>query len=724
MMKTSARAYVKKRPIRAERVVLSALLFGVMSSPSWAEEMPQSPGGGSASELSRELGIEDPGEAGEIGSRAVKSPPNPAVMPQKLQGAMPPRAWDALWAVSWKRANSYYRIQAAPTTMHDPMCRNPLTLDVFVRDTIQAIAIRKYGDAARFMSQFQDRSLCLTREGVRGVEFALSFYLHHALISLPPQQAKAAVQGVVNLGMLTFDQLQYTRRSWWLLTIMSHARMIGPHMVDYPRADLGAWFYDSRPGLMLKSRFPDALDRLIGAMRRVENFGNGTCAIIDMSEEGFTCQDDWTGIGAAPGMTTGKTGSKTDKFPRMAGTIPPNTATCVLQSVQQAGVRGTMACMSKAMAGYTYNPRMGLQDKTIPDTSQAGIRDKMCALGEEAGGDGGGATNAADKAAEAKEPSTWDKFKEGVSKVADAVKDGAEKAWDFVKDVFDTTPPVIGELGQGASKEGADAERGFLQMMQEQKARDSLLKDDGADRYYQDRENRVVTDPQWDKGRVAGDGIGVDGGKCSAKSNAAARAKSLYQCIDQPAAPNRYANPSPENMQPGGQQPPPSGEKRYGILGDQLVEAHSSTKAGGVTKGGTPQESGGGPPPTLDPNLIYVDPMLEQMAGQNPSSSQPTGPMACMMQAGDLVRASLNDPRCNSLKRCVGNQPCPCDRQAPPSGMQPEKFGNPSKPNCADGQCDKPDPMGTPNPPPKPTFNFGGPPAPAPPGPTPGSAPR
>jgi hypothetical protein len=255
------------------------------TGPSWAEETSQLLVREPASELSQELGIIDPGEAGEIGSRAVGKPVNPAVAPQKLQGAMPPRTWDALWAISWKRANSYYRIQAAPTTMHDPMCRNPLMLDAFVRDTIQAIVIRKYGDAARFMSQFQDRSLCLTREGVRGVEFALSFYLHHALISLPPPQAKAAVQGVVNLGMLTFDQLQYTRRSWWLLTMMSHARMMGPHMVDYPRADLGAWFYDPRLGLMLKSRFPDALDRLIGAMRRVENFGHGTCAIIDMSEE-------------------------------------------------------------------------------------------------------------------------------------------------------------------------------------------------------------------------------------------------------------------------------------------------------------------------------------------------------------------------------------------------------------------------------------------------------
>jgi hypothetical protein len=370
--------------------------------------------------------------------------------------------------------------------------------------------------------------------------------------------------------------------------------------------------------------------------------------------------------------------------------------------------------MSKAMAGFTYNPRAGLQDKTIPDTGQAGIRDKMCALGQEAGGDGTEGANANEKAGEAKEPSTWDKFKEGVSKTVDAVKDGAEKAWNFVKDVFDTTPPVISELGQGASKEGADAERGTLQFLQGLENTKKLGETGNTDQFFEGRENRVVTDPQADKGRLAGDGTGpAAGGKCSVRSNAAARAKSLYQCIDKPAPPNPNANPGPENVSPGGQQPPP-GEKKYTIVGDKLVEAHSSTKAGGGTIAGGAKDVAGGPPPTLDPNLIYVDPSVGP-AQPGAQASTPSGPMACMMQAGDLVRASLNDARCNSLKRCVGNQPCPCDRQAPPpSGMQPEKFANPSKPNCADGQCDKPDPMGTPSPPPKPTFNLGGPVPPQP----------
>jgi hypothetical protein len=685
-------------------LLASALLYAIPSDV-WADPTPSDSTPTTTTELNQDPSIEGQSADSDVESRAVR-PLKPSPI-QKIQRPLPPQTWDQLWAISWKRANSYYRIQAAPTTLHDPMCRNPLTLDAFVRDTIQAIAIKKYGDAARFMSQFQDRSLCLTREGVRGVEFALSFYLHHALISLPPAQAHAAVQGVLNLGMLTFDQLQYTRRSWWLLTIMSHAQMIGPHMVDYPRADLGTWFYDPRYGLMLKSRFPDALDRLIGAMRRVENFGLGTCAIIDMSEEGFVCQDDWTGIGTTPGKTG--SGNKTDRFPRMPGTIPPNTANCVLQSVQMAGVRGTMACMSKAMSGFTYNPRTGLQDKTIPDSGQAGIRDKMCALGQEAGGDGTEGTNATEKAGEAKEPSTWDKFKEGASKAVDTIKDGAEKAWNFVKDVFDPTPPVISELGQGASKEGADAERGFLQMMQETKTRENLLKDDGADQYYQDRENRVVTDPQADKGRLAGDGTSApQGGKCSVRSNAAARAKALYQCIDKPAAPNQYTNPTADTVPPGGQQQTSSGQNQ-----EKLVD--SVTTSGTKKRGGAVVE-GGGPPPTLDPSLIYVDPSVGS-AQPGAQAGSPSGPMACMVEAGDLVRASLNDPRCNSLKRCAGNEPCPCDRQSPPAGIQPTRTGpslGEDRPNCADGQCDKPGVSGTPSPPPKPTFNFGGPVPPQP----------
>lgn len=692
------------------RMLLASMVICAVPSQSWGEQPPHAGTDRLGSELNPNPGKDDTSLDSGIGSRAVRpSRPSPKMT---IYRPLAPQTWDALWAISWKRANSYYRIESAPTTLHDPMCRNPLMLDGLVHDTIQAITLRKYGDAVRFMSQFQDRSLCLTREGVRGIEFALSFYLHHALVSLPPPQAHIAVQGVLNLGMLTFDQLQYTRRSWWLLTIMSHAPMIGPHMGDYPRIDLGLWLYDSAHGRMVKNPFVDGMDRLIGAMRRVENFGLGTCALIDISEEGFVCQDDLSGTGMTQGGTG--SGSKMDKFMRMPGSLPPNTASCVLQSVQATGVRGTMACTSKAMAGFTYNPRMGLQDKTIPDTGQAGIRDKMCALGQETGGDGTEGATATEKAAEAKEPSTWDNFKETVTKVVETVKDGAEKALDFVKGVFDMTPPVVSELGQGASKEGADAERGTLQYLQGLERLNNLQNTGDTQDYYDSQGNRIMTDPQAFKNqRLAGDGTGAPGGGiCSARSNAAARAKALYQCIDKPASPDRYANPAPEAIPPGGQQQASSSQQGKMMLGKDTISTSPTNKGGATLEGGGPQR--GGPQPTLDPTRIYVDPSVDPTGGTAPGSNQ-SGPLACIVQAGDLVRASLNDPRCDARMRCVGNQPCPCNRQTGPTAEQKQLIRDPeTKPNCADGTCDTPDPMATPKPPPKPTLNFGGPLPPSP----------
>ncbi|HEY3197132.1 MAG TPA: hypothetical protein VGJ57_03875 [Nitrospirales bacterium] len=690
-----------------ESLIVLGMLLCIQSTPSFATEVSRTSqenlapdvqvtaGEGNHGEVQSsktpQTGLKEdaPTEEGQgVESRAVGQP-LPLMMP-KLQRTIAPQTWDVLWAVTWKRASSYYRIQAAPTTQQDSMCRSNLMLDVLVHDTIQAIAMKKYGDAARFMSQFQDRSLCLTREGMRGVDFALSFYLHHALTHLPPAQAHIAVQGVLNLGMLTFDQLQYTRRSWWLLTVMSHAQLISPQMSDYPRNDLGLWLYDSAHGIMARNRFSDGLDRLVGAMRRIENFGRGTCTLVDMSETGFVCQDDLSGSG----LTKGGTGSsgKLGQFPVMPGTLPPNTASCMLQSVQATGVRGTLACVSKAMAGFTFNPRTGLQDTTIPSDEQSGIRDKMCALGQEAqAGDG---TTPSEKATEQKEPSTWDKIKSGA-------KDAADKVWSVVTAVFEKTPPVVSELEPAASPQGADAERGFLQSMQEYKARESLLKDEGAQEYEKQRDQRVVTDPQADKGRLAGDGSG--GGKCSARSNAAARAQTLFQCMAKPDNPS--ANPGTAPLSAGNQQASPENKQ---VGGSTKTIETTSTNMGGNTK------LQGGKSPVLDPNLIHVDPSIDSIPGTQPGGSI-SGPLSCMVEAGDLIRTSLNDPRCDARMRCVGDQPCPCNRQSAVMGGPPSVTQDPhATPDCIDGKCDGPRISGTPNPTPKPNANFGGPPAPPP----------
>ncbi|MDO8597851.1 MAG: hypothetical protein Q7R45_14670, partial [Sulfuricaulis sp.] len=147
-----------------------------------------------------------------------------------------------------------------------------LGFDVLVKNTIQAVALKKYGDATRFMGQFQDRSLCLTRQGARGLEFALAMYVHRAVTLLPPQQAQLAVMGVMNLGMQTFDQLQYTGQSWWLPMVNIDYGRIQPLMAGYPRSELGLWMYDFRRGMMVQSGLQDGMDRVLWSMQRLDNF--------------------------------------------------------------------------------------------------------------------------------------------------------------------------------------------------------------------------------------------------------------------------------------------------------------------------------------------------------------------------------------------------------------------------------------------------------------------
>ena len=120
MMRTILGQWREHREMAVCALFMCGAMLWAGAGRSWAEESPQAATASSASELQTELGIEGQGVGSEVGSRALK-PLNPAVMPQKFQGSMPPRTWDALWAISWKRASAYYRIQAAPTTLHDPM---------------------------------------------------------------------------------------------------------------------------------------------------------------------------------------------------------------------------------------------------------------------------------------------------------------------------------------------------------------------------------------------------------------------------------------------------------------------------------------------------------------------------------------------------------------------------------------------------------------------------
>ncbi len=551
---------------------------------------------------------------------SLAAAPQPITAQSRAQQALP-RTWDALWDVTWQRAAFYYPIQAASSTQQDASCQGNLGLDVLVKNTITAVSLKKYGDATRFMGQFQDKSLCLTRDGARGLEFALATYVHRAVTQLPPQQAQIAVMGVTNLGMQTFDQLQYTGQSWWLMMVNIDYARIKPLMTAYPRGDLGLWMYDFRRGMMVQSGLVDGMDRVLWSMQNLDNFGRGSCMLLDMSSNNFVCPDA-AGTGA-----NGKGGAGGMEPP---GGIPASGVACVLDSVTSSGVRGQFACMSRAIAGMTVDPRTAGADLAKQASQQPGIKDKFCALSDEAGGTAGSDTTTTTTTT--KEPGKWEKFKDGVGKVKDVVV-------SVVVAIFDKTPPVVDVIAQAASAEGADAVRGGLQMLQEGGAAKTYDDTGSVEAYLEKRAGRVVTDPQANKRTVNDPSNPNNGCSGSASSNAAARAKSLYACT----------------------------------AGSDMTPRQPGTGLGGVKNPG----SAG---PTPNPTIALFDP--SQAAGPLP------GAMACMMEAGDLARNGPNDQRCAAM-RCMPGEVCPCNRGGGIAGGQPMEMKPVVKagPECADGPC-------------------------------------
>lgn len=439
------------------------------------------------------------------------------IMPATPAEAASP-AWEAQWDAAWARATTYYRIRPASTLASDPACRD-LNFQVNIKNLTSAIASRHYGDATRLLSEVQDKSMCLDLEGARGLEFALAGFVHRAMTKLPAgSDQDAAVHGALNAGSLLFDQLQYTRRSWWLPMMKYHADRLAPVISRYPKNELPFYVYDYSRNALARGVDPMLLAQ---AMRNFGNFADGTCSLLEMANVGYKCKG-WVGKG---GLSGGKGGAGADGG---LPSIPTGNASiaCITSAAMSTGPRGQLGCAAKAVSGMTFDPHTSPQSLLSQGITGGGpgIRDPQCARSQDAGNAGGQTEPEAAK----KEPSTWDKIKDAASKAVGV-------AVDVVVSVFDKTPPVVSDLKPLASPEGADAARGALQMLQANAARDALLTDDGIDKYNQARDGRVTTDPQANNNRTI-DGLGPlgggpSGGACGRGSNAARRAHALYDCI-------------------------------------------------------------------------------------------------------------------------------------------------------------------------------------------------
>jgi hypothetical protein len=281
--------------------------------------------------------------------------------------------WDVLWMDVWQKSNQIYRIGVADTLKQAPGCTGNLGLEVIVEQTIRAVRDRKYGDAVRSMAQFQDRSLCLDYEGVRGMEAALSRYTERALKELPADQRRIAIHGTFNLGMLTFDQISYTGRSWWqgIAGFLYYPEMV-VQLNTYPAQELGLWSYDFENGLLVQSTSKQAqLDRLatlanpslIGGTKP----GSGSSA---------------SGTGGSGSGTAGSGNSGTGFKAGSAGT-GAGVVGCVVAASGTSGGRGWFTCMQKATAGIGHpSVADALKGPIDPGVS---VRDPQCARSEGSG---------------------------------------------------------------------------------------------------------------------------------------------------------------------------------------------------------------------------------------------------------------------------------------------------------------------------------------------------
>ena len=567
----------------------------------------------------------------------------------------PPLTWEQLWDQTWQYTLKFYTIQATSTVLHDPVCQGDLGIHGLVKNTITAVAMKKYGDAVRFNGQFQSKLMCLSRTGVRGVEYALSSFVTRAIWELLPSETIIAVHGVINLGMLTFDQLKYTQRSWWMPVMAFHLRPLGPIMKNYPRYELGLWMHDEIANRLVRADHIEDIDRLIISMDRVESYGDFRCSLLNMSRNGFTCpQNGQYGSGGDRKPGSGGT-------PGLSGVIAPNGVSCVLAQANDSGMRGEMRCISRALSGIRPSPFTTPSQLLNPPLSLSGIRDKLCALSE---GDSTTTDNNEEKKPEGI-AKVVKNLKDKVAETAQALADKAKEITDFIErsrqeikerwTAFRRFPPGIAEMSQAASEEGANAEAGGKNYADEIQRKRDLANSGNIDKYMDDRQKTKPTDPgsyhrtMQDIGGASGGGAG-----CGDGTNAAARAKALYQCAVGGAS-----------LIPTQAWRPPSQTS-----GGEKLSAEPSTGSlkGGVLKDGFPTQrppSGSQPtPPIGNPNIARYDP--EQQMAKMPAA------MACAVQGGDMPRMSMNDSQCAAM-RCVEGAVCPCNRTVGFGGNQMQR---------------------------------------------------
>lgn len=441
----------------------------------------------------------------------------PGLTQQRIQ-IVPPRpvlTWDQLWDQVWRSITSTMPIEVAASVGQVPMCQGNLAFNAVIKDAIWAIANRKYGESARLLGLFQDRSHCLTARGIRGLDAVLTVYLGTALRGLQRDQADIVVPGVFNLGLLIFDQLQYSKASFWRIGIAPRGAVLQQILKAVPSRDSGVWLYDFDRGLLVRRGESGLVEQILEAFATPSRFGDGNCSLLEMTDRwqkssmGFQCP---RGTQSAAGMGGSSMGTGS-----VVGGVPTGTgAMCIVEVARTSGSRGQLACMKKAVAGVKLTPDEALKGPVWSPP----IFDKACS-------------------------------RSGVSGLGTMVP---------------LVNPKIAEdwLDSQVRLRKAKAENEMIEQTLENLAEAALLEHSTREGQKELRESSTTSTTS-DEGstpcppsklgcgpgeekRTVGDDLGGSGG-CGRGSNAAARAQALYQCAV------GGASPIPTQRPPSGGQP-------------------------------------------------------------------------------------------------------------------------------------------------------------------------
>lgn len=421
--------------------------------------------------------------------------------------------WRPLWRFVWSATERNFDMHPARSVAGSANCPANLGIGPIVERAIGATNARRYGDAVNALGRFQMRLLCLSPDGAHGVDFALSAFNALAVRELRGRELDQAVIGSFNLGLLAFDAIQYSGRSWWLPVMYHDYNTERSLIAHYPGRDLGLWFYDVQTGSLRQVKFGGhdwrVYTGLMHAFAHPGVFDRGECSLLGMAAMGFSC-----GQGGADGRSMGSgTGSGGGGGLAMGGGSGGATS-CMLSAATHTGSLGTLSCMARAggLGGF-HMPAMAAAHVQV-----RGVIDSQCAMN-------GGANDDNGKSGSPKSGSTHADAKD--SHWYDGIVNGAKNLWSALHFVNGGSGGGgSSSASSGHSKPPPEPQPGSFGYAEQMAARKAYFDKERAELKKHGLKKFKNTGGHAVNGGIAGAGGGCGGNG----TNAAAQVAAMFAC--------------------------------------------------------------------------------------------------------------------------------------------------------------------------------------------------